>query len=681
MSSTRSTRSSVLGKRAHQQDASSLSTATKSCDQLQTPDSTPNPKRARTASSVVEGDCNKENVPPFNVEAIEIDSPSSARAVRVLRRNATEFLIATPTRPTLRKTASTSSLVPATPTMEISNLVISTPPPTPPNVLLPIHARARALLRSTCNSPQIQIAGRDAERAIIRDFLVSFINGTATDEEASITSLYISGTPGTGKTALVNSIIRALGSDLKVITINCMALKSVDALWERLIEEFEIAPKRKVAGKAKKVKGREAVEALLASLRTKCIVMLDELDHITPNSQSLSALFSLPDATPSSLRLIGIANTHTLTASSTTAAFSSAANVQTLHFAPYTPAQLLEILQSRLASLYEVGEDTEETVKAAKKLLPTPALTLLTKKIAALTGDVRSLFEVLRGAIDLAVAPALPTPDANPLNTPTPSVTPNYILAALKAYTPSSVKPKVAAASVASASVPTTTSNSEIVTKVRNLGLQHRLVLLAVLLASKRLEAGMPLSASASVTASPKKAPSSPIKRSASVPSALGLLPGVGVDTAQLHNYYTTVLNRTDSGIFEPVSRSEFGDITNMLEGVGLVTLFSTLSSSTAGNKSRRGFGRSASFGAGLNKTGGGTVGEVRLAEGVWGDEILRGLGVSGQPEGTVGDIQDEEIRGIWEREKTRLARDLKISAAATSARKGIHAFSEASED
>ena len=31
---------------------------------------------------------------------------------------------------------------------------------------------------------------------------------------------------------------------------------------------------------------------------------------------------------------------------------------------------------------------------------------LLTKKVAALTGDVRSLFEVLRGAIDLAVAPS-----------------------------------------------------------------------------------------------------------------------------------------------------------------------------------------------------------------------------------------------------------------------------------
>jgi hypothetical protein len=60
----------------------------------------------------------------------------------------------------------------------------------------------------------------------------------------------------------------------------------------------------------------------------------------------------------------------------------------------------------------------------------------------SLTGDIRSLFEVLRGAIDLAVAPSTirNSVDENPFNTPNATVTPQHILAALKAYTPAAPK-------------------------------------------------------------------------------------------------------------------------------------------------------------------------------------------------------------------------------------------------
>jgi len=63
---------------------------------------------------------------------------------------------------------------------------------------------------------------------------------------------------------------------------------------------------------------------------------------------------------------------------------------------------------------------------------------LLTKKVAALMGDVRSLFEVLRGAIDLAAAPSTTrnSGDENPFNAPKATVTLQHILAALKTYTP-----------------------------------------------------------------------------------------------------------------------------------------------------------------------------------------------------------------------------------------------------
>ena len=404
---------------------------------------------------------------------------------------------------------------------------------------------------------------------------------------------------------------------------------------------------------------------------------MDELDHVTPNSQSLASIFSLPHAIPSALRLIGIANTHTLTASSTSATFMPSKNVQTIHFAPYTPTQLQNILQSRLDSLH----DTESEVEA-KKFLPSPTLMLLTKKVAALTGDVRSLFEVLRGAIDLAVAPVTrQSVDENPFNAPKATVTPQHILAALKAYTPA--VPKAPTANSITNTFPTT-SNSETVSKIRNLGLQAQLVLLTILLGSKRLEVGQSLSISSN--ASPKK---SAFKRTASSSNPCALGHAVGIETGLLHTYYSTVLSRSDLEIFEPVSRSEFADLLGVLEGVGLVSLSSSLLTSVSGSspsKGKRAFGRSASFGTGLSKNGAGAVGEVRLVEGVWPDEILRGLGASGTEVSPASDdmpvdARKEEIRGIWEREKSRLTKDLKSLASAASAASRPETFAEAFQD
>ena len=363
------------------------------------------------------------------------------------------------------------------------------------------------------------------------------------------------------------------------------------------------------------------------------------------------------------MRLIGIANTHTLTTSSTSAMLSPSRNVQTIHFAPYTPTQLQNILQSRLSPLHS----TELAIEV-KKFLPPPTLMLLTKKVAALTGDVRSLFEVLRGAIDLAVAPSTTrdSVDENPFNAPKPTVTPQHILAALKAYTPASRAPTT------NSTTTPTTSNSETVTKIRNLGLQAQLVLLTILLGSKRLEVGLSLSTSSN--ASPKKPTANALKRTTSSPNpALGA--AAGIETGLLHTYYATVLSRSDLGIFKPVSRSEFADLLGVLEGMGLVSLSSSLFASGSGSspsKGKRAFGRSASFGSGLGKNSAGAVGVVRLVEGLWADEVLRGLGASGSDPSPASDdmpvdARKEEICGIWELEKSRLTRDLKSLVSSTA--------------
>lgn len=152
----------------------------------------------------------------------------------------------------------------------------ATPPPTPVSSL-PLHIRARTLLRSTCNNADNDIAGRDAERAILRDFITSFTDDSAMDADDAHTTLYISGSPGCGKTALVNSVLGQLppqSNGLKIISINCMALNNLDALWDRMFEELDAARKQKSSpSKSRKAKGRDAIVTLLAGLRTKWYVL------------------------------------------------------------------------------------------------------------------------------------------------------------------------------------------------------------------------------------------------------------------------------------------------------------------------------------------------------------------------------------------------------------------------
>lgn len=109
------------------------------------------------------------------------------------------------------------------------------------------------------------------ERTSLLEFLTSFIDGASIDHDPYTTSMFISGAPGTGKTALVNTVIRdflAENNHVKVISINCMALKSVDALWERIIEDLATTPKRKSAAN-KKINSHDRLKTLLSTLNTQ----------------------------------------------------------------------------------------------------------------------------------------------------------------------------------------------------------------------------------------------------------------------------------------------------------------------------------------------------------------------------------------------------------------------------
>lgn len=299
-------------------------------------------------------------------------------------------------------------------------------------------------------------------------------------------------------------------------------------------------------------------------------------------------------------------------------------------------------------------------LKQVEKLLPKTSITLLSKKIAAQAGDVRSLFEVLRGAIDSASKASTNIA----LDGPVPIVTPSHIISALKSYAPASTTTSSTSRNTNAA------SSSEVVAKVAGLGLQARLSLLAMALAFKRQEQSLTISSIPSKTSVKMTPGKSALKRTNTVPSMSTL------DTTQLHVYYTKLLSKSND-IFSAVSRTEFVDIINMLETLGIIRK-GLNGPSTPSKTGRRTFGRSTSFSCGTKAS---ASPAVAFAEGVRVDEILRGLGVSEQAivEGKEMDAQQEELRAIWNKELRDILKD--IDALTRSKTVVLDGFADMTED
>jgi cell division control protein 6 len=171
----------------------------------------------------------------------------------------------------LRRTATTS--LQDTPSTALSGLSLDTPPDSPPSSLIPLHIRARGLLRATCNSATT-IAGRQRERDHITQFLGSFL-GLPVAADVNSSTLYISGLPGTGKTALCNDILRTLDTEnYVIITVNCMALGNVDELWNRLQEDLGALKQARNRGRAKKSEAMETIRKLITNSTQKWLVLL-----------------------------------------------------------------------------------------------------------------------------------------------------------------------------------------------------------------------------------------------------------------------------------------------------------------------------------------------------------------------------------------------------------------------
>ncbi|KAI1407464.1 P-loop containing nucleoside triphosphate hydrolase protein [Hypoxylon sp. FL1857] len=219
--------------------------------------------------------------------------------------------------------------------------------------------------------------------------------------EAAITDgsgacIYISGTPGTGKTATVREVVSKLDEavrsdeldDFIFVEINGMKItdphQSYALLWEAL--------------KGQRVSPSQALDLLEREFnnpsprRVPCVVLMDELDQLVTKNQSVMYnFFNWPGLRHSRLIVLAVANTMDLPERTLSNKISSRLGLTRITFPGYNHEQLMKIIQSRLEGV-------------PGNIVEPDAVQFASRKVAAVSGDARRALDICRRAVELAEA-------------------------------------------------------------------------------------------------------------------------------------------------------------------------------------------------------------------------------------------------------------------------------------
>ncbi|CAH2302239.1 cell division control 6 homolog [Pelobates cultripes] len=226
-----------------------------------------------------------------------------------------------------------------------------------------------------------RLLAREKETTIIQNFLKKHVSCGKPG------SLYISGAPGTGKTACLNKLLQE-NQDLKhckTVYINCMSLHSSQAVFPAIAEE--------ISGEAKNSTGKEIrnLEKLVTSKGPIIVLVLDEMDQLDSKGQDvLYTVFEWPWLPNSRMVLIGIANALDLTDRILPRLQAHPhCRPQLLNFSPYTKDQIATILQDRLAQV------------SGDQVLDNAAIQFCARKVSAVSGDARKALDICRRAVEI----------------------------------------------------------------------------------------------------------------------------------------------------------------------------------------------------------------------------------------------------------------------------------------
>lgn len=205
-------------------------------------------------------------------------------------------------------------------------------------------------------------------------------------------SLYISGAPGTGKTATLSKIIdnKEFKSKLKIGFINCTSISSIGAIYKKICNELEL----KVGGTLTEKDHLTAIENYLTSKHKMTLLILDEVDQLCSLGKKQNILYHIfewPSILNSKLILVGIANALDLTDRLLVRLQSKCElKPKVMHFSAYTKAQIVDIFKSRLEQ------------SGVSDLFPPAAIQLLAAKVSSVSGDIRRALNIGKRVVELA---------------------------------------------------------------------------------------------------------------------------------------------------------------------------------------------------------------------------------------------------------------------------------------
>ena len=263
-------------------------------------------------------------------------------------------------------------------------------PGTPGTSLPTVYNTARQLFVRSTNSGRV--VGRDEERNELNTFIQTHL------ASKSGGCLYVSGPPGTGKSALANETCADLApvESVRVAYINCMSMKSSRDIYAKLVEHLW-GDTVSAAGADMKL----LEELFVAKINGPdlFVVTLDEIDHLlTLDLDILYTLFEWSLQRSSRLILIGIANALDLTDRFLPRLKARNLKPQLLPFLPYTASQIDAVLTTRLRSLLPADGSAQA---GYVPFVHPAAISLCSRKVASQTGDLRKAFDMSRRAIDL----------------------------------------------------------------------------------------------------------------------------------------------------------------------------------------------------------------------------------------------------------------------------------------
>ncbi|CAK1584286.1 unnamed protein product [Parnassius mnemosyne] len=248
-----------------------------------------------------------------------------------------------------------------------------------------LHSRAHSVdnIQDYLNENR-SLPGRESQM----EEILSFVRNKLLDNMSGC--MYISGVPGTGKTATVNSALKILKDevdlpDFQLVEVNGMRIAEPRQAYVQIYKQLT----------GKSVVWEQACTLLEKRFttpgprRTPTVLVVDELDALCTRRQDvLYSIMEWASHNSALLTVLAVANTMDLPERALAARVASRLGLTRLTFPPYTHTQLQCIVATRLAGA-NVTPD---------------AVQLIARKVAAVSGDARRALALCARALELAGA-------------------------------------------------------------------------------------------------------------------------------------------------------------------------------------------------------------------------------------------------------------------------------------